>query len=89
MRIPSRIYVNQQAQVDRSQQSGGQGQAQKAQAQKPAAEDVRVEVSSRAKELAQKDAVNVEKVEALKAAIADGSFQVDSAAIAQRIVDQE
>ncbi|MGE3672063.1 MAG: flagellar biosynthesis anti-sigma factor FlgM [Polyangiaceae bacterium] len=32
--------------------------------------------------------VRTEKVAALKAAIADGSFQVDSSAIATRLVDE-
>lgn len=90
MRIPSRIYVDQQSQINKSQQQAGSDAAGKADSSSKAAEqDVRVEVSSRAKELAAKDTMNVEKVASLKAAIADGSFQVDAQAIAQRIVDQE
>jgi len=90
MRIPSRIYVDQQSQVSKSQQQVGSGASGKAGSSGKAAEqDVRVEVSSRAKELAAKDTMNVDKVASLKAAIADGSFQIDTHAIAQRIVDQE
>ena len=90
MRIPSRIYVDQQSQISKSQQQAGTDAAGKAGSPSKAAEqDVRVEVSSRAKQLAARDTMNVEKVASLKAAIADGSFQIDAQAIAQRIVDQE
>ncbi len=89
MRIPSRIYVDQQSQVSRSQQAQEQAPSKADSAKKAAEQGVRVDVSARAKELAAKDSVDVEKVEALKASIADGSFQIDAQAIAARIVDQE
>jgi flagellar biosynthesis anti-sigma factor FlgM len=89
MRIPSRIYVDQQSQVSRSQQAQEQAPSKADSTKKAAEQDVRVDVSAQAKELAAKDSIDVEKVEALKASIADGSFQIDAQAIAARIVDQE
>lgn len=49
----------------------------------------KVSISSEARELAgAAGGVRTEKVAALKAAISDGSFKVDSTAIATRLVDE-
>lgn len=49
-------------------------------------EAAKVTISAEARELAG-GAVNTQKVEALKAAIADGSFKTNSNVVAQRILD--
>jgi flagellar biosynthesis anti-sigma factor FlgM len=49
-------------------------------------EAAKVTISAQARELAG-GAVNTQKVESLKAAIADGSFKVNSTTVAQRILD--
>jgi len=48
-----------------------------------------VSVSAAAKQLAADSATDTAKVQRLKAAIQDGSFQIDPQRIAQRIVAQE
>ena len=55
-------------------------------ARAPSAEAAKVTISAQARELAG-GAVNTQKVEALKAAIADGSFKVNSNVVAQKILD--
>lgn len=52
----------------------------------PSTEAAKVTISAQARELAGA-AVNAEKVEALKASIADGSFKVDSTVVAQKLLD--
>jgi flagellar biosynthesis anti-sigma factor FlgM len=52
----------------------------------PSAEAAKVSISAEARELAG-GGVNVQKVEALKAAIADGSFKTNSNVAAQKILD--
>jgi flagellar biosynthesis anti-sigma factor FlgM len=49
-------------------------------------EAAKVSISSQARDLAA-GGVNTQKVEALKASIADGSFKVNSQVVAQRILD--
>jgi flagellar biosynthesis anti-sigma factor FlgM len=52
----------------------------------PSPEAVKVNISTEARAAADSP-VNVHKVEGLKAAIADGSFQVDSRLVAQRMLE--
>jgi negative regulator of flagellin synthesis FlgM len=53
-----------------------------------ATEAAKVSISSEARELASGGGqVNTQKVDRLKAAIADGSFRVDSNIVAQRLLD--
>jgi flagellar biosynthesis anti-sigma factor FlgM len=52
----------------------------------PSPEAAKVNISSEARAAADSP-VNVHKVESLKAAIADGSFKVDSRVVAQRMLD--
>lgn len=53
-----------------------------------ATEAARISISSEARELAAGGGqVNTQKVDRLKAAIADGSFRVDSNLVAQRMLD--
>jgi negative regulator of flagellin synthesis FlgM len=49
-------------------------------------EAAKVSISSQARDMAS-SGVNTQKVESLKAAIADGSFKVNSQVVAQRILD--
>jgi flagellar biosynthesis anti-sigma factor FlgM len=49
-------------------------------------EAAKVSISSQARDLAS-SGVNTQKVESLKAAIAEGSFKVNSQVVAQRILD--
>lgn len=51
-----------------------------------ATEAAKVTISAQARELAD-GGINTQKVEELKAAIADGSFKVNSNVVAQRILD--
>jgi flagellar biosynthesis anti-sigma factor FlgM len=51
------------------------------------AEAAKVTISAQARELANGGGVNTQKIEALKAAIADGSFKVNSTFVAERILD--
>jgi len=51
------------------------------------AEAAKVSISAEARELAGGNGVNTQKVEALKAAIADGNFKVNSNVVAQKILD--
>jgi flagellar biosynthesis anti-sigma factor FlgM len=50
------------------------------------AEAAKVTISAQAREMAG-NGVNTEKIESLKAAIADGSFKVNSSVVAQKILD--
>lgn len=49
-------------------------------------EAAKVSISAQARDMAS-SGVNTQKVEALKASIADGSFKVNSQVVAQRILD--
>jgi len=88
MRIPSQIYISQQ-QIARSNTTEDGGKAGNAGAPKTSDNDVEVSVSAAAKQLAADSATDTAKVQRLKAAIQDGSFQIDPQRIAQRIVAQE
>lgn len=66
--------------VDRSQAVDPQGAAGGAAAE--------VRISARARDLAAEGRVDTQKVEALKQQIADGTYRVDSQAIASRMIDQ-
>lgn len=69
-----------------AQQSQGTGATQTA-TRSGSAEAAKVTISAQARELASGGGVNTQKVEALKAAIADGSFKVNSTLVAERILD--
>jgi len=60
-------------------------------AARPASEDVdvKVAVSSRAKELAAASKVDQAKVDRLRQAISGGSFKVDSSVVARKLVGDE
>lgn len=51
------------------------------------ANEVKVDVSDEAQRLAAASSLDVAKVEKLRSAIADGTFQVDSHAIANKLVE--
>jgi flagellar biosynthesis anti-sigma factor FlgM len=91
MRIPSRVYQSpDQVQTERVVKSSD---SKKAEPGREATQtgrresDVKVNVSERARALADENAVDVQKVERLRSAIDSGDFQVDSRQIASRIVD--
>ena len=73
--------VNPTTQPSKSAQGGGEQQTTEA---------AKVTISSQARELAEGGAtpVNAKKVEALKAAIADGSFSINTHTVAQRMLEK-
>ncbi len=90
MRIFSQIYVNEHHPIARGRNAQGSSSTEAGGVSSPeSAPDVRVTVSSRAHELADEASVDQAKVDRLKEAIVDGSFQIDSQRIAERIVDLE
>ncbi len=88
MRIPSHVYVSQQ-QVARSEQADGQSPTKAAKAAAAGPGDVTVRVSPQAIQLAEDSAVDMDKVNRLRAAIDSGTFRIDAESLAARIVDQE
>ena len=90
MRIPGNVYSNAQiaTRTDRAAQTqvaDGDGKAEGA--KKGAMADVSVEVSSQAKKLASVNAMDIAKVERLRAAIAGGTFAIDHGAIAATLIE--
>jgi flagellar biosynthesis anti-sigma factor FlgM len=91
MRIPSRVYGSGQSEVSRTKEAGAQDKASRAKGSSSsrasaAGSDISVSVSSRAIELAGASNRDEARVEALRQAINDGTFQVDKERIAQAIV---
>ncbi len=93
MRIPGNVYSNQQisTRADRAGQAGkaeqARGDAKAEGARSDNVADVSVEVSSKAKRLANDNAMDVAKVARLQAAIAGGTFAIDARAIAATITE--
>lgn len=90
MRIPSRVYGSGQSEVSRTKETGAQGKTARAKggssSSAAAGSDISVSVSSRAIELAGASNRDEARVEALRQAINDGTFQIDKERIAQAIV---
>ncbi len=92
MRIPSRLYQRPEVQ-NRTDQAAKSEEAKDARtdevSQSPRAEedDVRVEISSRARNVASTNAMDMEKVQRLRSLIDAGGLQINAERIANRIVD--
>ena len=89
MRIPSRVYTSGHQEVGRGKEASGQGKAERAgrgSSNTAASADVAVSVSSRAIELAGASTRDAARIESLRQAINDGTFQVDKERIARAIV---
>jgi flagellar biosynthesis anti-sigma factor FlgM len=93
MRIPSKIYVNEQTRVAQRGDAAvrsQQGSESASRGVRPGgADDVRVSVSSRARQLAANQDIDTQRVAALKAQVADGSLSIDSARIADAMLGPE
>ncbi|MBI4957339.1 MAG: flagellar biosynthesis anti-sigma factor FlgM [Myxococcales bacterium] len=89
MRIGSKSYEIQHPprEIRGHGTTGGTDPASAGVAPKAAHGGVKVDVSSEAQRLAAEGAVDTAKIERLRTAIADGSFVVDSAAVAKRLVE--
>jgi flagellar biosynthesis anti-sigma factor FlgM len=92
MRIPSRLY--QRPEVQNRTDQAGKGEGAKdartedvSQSPRAREDDVRVEISPRARSVAGANAMDIEKVERLRSLVDAGGLQINAERIANRIVD--
>ncbi|MBM4357922.1 MAG: flagellar biosynthesis anti-sigma factor FlgM [Deltaproteobacteria bacterium] len=90
MRIPGSKAPDRGGSVDRTRSSSAKasGETAASDASKGARANVTASVSAKAKTLAAEHGIDVDKVQQLRAAINDGSFQMDFKLIADRIVQE-
>ena len=92
MRIPGNVYNNnpiatRTGQADRAAQTEADDKKADGASVAAGAKNITVDVSSRAKALATDNALDVAKVDRLRAAIAGGAFNIDHHAIAASLIE--
>lgn len=90
MRIPGNVYSNAQiaTRTDRSVQARENDNEKAAEGTRANKEkNVSVTLSSQAKQLASENALDTAKIDRLRAALANGTFNIDHAAIATKIAE--